>query len=170
MLFFRFLNLGNRKILGTDAFCWIVKLLYKNTLKFEINLLFYIKVLCINNTLLVQHTLEIFAFKILIDLLIVIFWLVVLTFIKFLRHLLFPKFDQQYCKLHTAEVEYSAMEGKKGIRFLPRSGVCQKDAITASRGTGKPLQEAPSLQCEKWQNRAQCLQIKDVKWGLTKAS
>lgn len=145
MLFFRFLNLGNRKILGTDAFCCIVKLLFKNTLKFEIN--FYIKVLCINNTLLVQHTLEMFAFKRLIDLLILSFfdW----SFIKFLRHLLFPKFDQQYCKLHTAEVEYSAMEGKKGIRFLPRSGVCQKDAITASRGTGKPLQEAPSLQCEK---------------------
>lgn len=72
MLFFRFLNLGNRKILGTDAFCCIVKLLFKNTLKFEIN--FYIKVLCINNTLLVQHTLEMFAFKRLIDLQILSFF------------------------------------------------------------------------------------------------
>lgn len=72
MLFFRFLNLGNRKILGTDAFCCIVKLLFKNTPKIEIN--FYIKVLCINNTLLVQHTLEMFAFKRLIDLLILSFF------------------------------------------------------------------------------------------------
>lgn len=67
MLFLRFLNLGNRKILGTDAFCCIiVKLLYKNTLKFEINLPLYMKVLCIDNTLQVLRTLEIFAFKILI--------------------------------------------------------------------------------------------------------
>lgn len=74
MLFFRFLNLGNRKILGTDAFCCIVKSMYKNTLKFEINLSSYIKVLfIINNTLQELHTLEIFAFKILTDLLILPF-------------------------------------------------------------------------------------------------
>lgn len=89
MLFFRFLNLGNRKILGTDAFCCIVKLLFKNTLKFEIN--FYIKVLCINNTLLVQHTLEMFAFKILIDLLILSFLIGRVNIYKILTSSLVPQ-------------------------------------------------------------------------------
>lgn len=72
-----------------------------------------------------------------------------LQFIKFLRHLSFPMFDQQYCKLHKAEVEYSAKEGKKGTRLQPVAGVCQRDAKTTSRDTRKPLPVAPSLQCVK---------------------
>lgn len=156
ILFFLFLNLGNRKILGTDAFCWNCEIkVKKKTQKNPNNLFTYY----INTTKLqVLHSSEIFAFKIRIDFkLLILFIFFVLQFIKFLRHLSFPMFDQQYCKLHKAEVEYSAMEGKKGTRLQPVAGVCQRDAKTTSRDTRKPLPVAPSLQCVKWQSRRQCL-------------